>query len=477
MKKKIIVISILLLMISFIVICIFGKKNTLVFDIDNVEGNYYINCDKDIIQCSEKRNDNSIELELTAVNKGKTEISIEGDTIGDTGYHEEIVYVHEFGIITIGNFFGRCRGDISLIISITIIMILIIISLIKKYKMSLNQELYSYKNIILLGMIIFVATFTSWNIYGLMTSFLNGYNISIFELVFNLKESGALFLIFILPIAFIVSIMVTILNFNLLRKEGITWRNMLGIFLCGFICFLTILTLIFELTNIIPRIRLLSYFISIFTIFIAYLECILLATIISSVVSGKHIPKFDKDYIIILGCMIRKDGTLTPLLRARVDRAIEFSKMQNEASGKDLTFVTSGGKGSNEIMPEAEAMKNYLITQGISEEKILVEDKSTNTYENMQFSNAIIKSHTETPNIAFSTTNYHVFRAGIICNNLKINAEGIGSKTKSYYWVNAFIREYIATLVSEKKTHFKMLLLLFIISSIIEILLYLSIII
>ena len=477
MKKKIITISILLLLISFIIICILGKKNTLVLDIDNVEGNYYINYDKDVVQCLEKRNDNSIELELTPVNKGKTTISVEGDYLSDMGYHEEIVYVHSFGIITIGNFFGSCRGDVSLVISITIIMILIIISLLKKYKMNLSQELYSYKNIILLGIIIFVTTITFWNIYYLMIGLFHGYNLSIFELVFNLKESGSLFLMLLLPIAFIVSIMVTILNFNLLRKEGKTWRNMLGIILCGFTCFFTILTLIFEITNIIPRIRLFNYFISIFTIFVAYLECILLATIISSIKSGKHIPKFNKDYIIILGCMIRKDGTLTPLLRSRVDRAIEFSKMQKEATSKDLTFVTSGGKGSDEIITEAEAMKNYLITQGISEEKILVEDRSTNTLENMQFSNSLIKKHTENPNVAFSTTNYHVFRAGIICNNLKINAEGIGSKTKSYYWVNAFIREYIATLVSEKKIHLKMLLLLFILSSIIEVLLYLSIII
>lgn len=67
-------------------------------------------------------------------------------------------------------------------------------------------------------------------------------------------------------------------------------------------------------------------------------------------------------------------------------------------------------------------MKNYLIEQGIKEDHILIEDKSKNTFEN-------------------------------IASNQNINIEGIGAKTKTYFWVNAFIREFIATLFSEKKKH------------------------
>ena len=43
-----------------------------------------------------------------------------------------------------------------------------------------------------------------------------------------------------------------------------------------------------------------------------------------------NIPEFDIDYVIILGCKIGSDGSLTPLLKGRVDKAIEFSKMQKE---------------------------------------------------------------------------------------------------------------------------------------------------
>ena len=55
--------------------------------------------------------------------------------------------------------------------------------------------------------------------------------------------------------------------------------------------------------------------------------------------------------------------------------------------------------------------------------------------------------------IAFSTTNYHVYRAGAIAQEQGINVEGIGAKTRTYFWINAFIREFIATIVTNIKTH------------------------
>ena len=55
--------------------------------------------------------------------------------------------------------------------------------------------------------------------------------------------------------------------------------------------------------------------------------------------------------------------------------------------------------------------------------------------------------------MAFATTNYHVFRSGILAHDEGLAAEGIGSHTKTYFWVNAFIREFIATLHTERRTH------------------------
>ena len=78
---------------------------------------------------------------------------------------------------------------------------------------------------------------------------------------------------------------------------------------------------------------------------VVYGECLLAATIVIALKAARHIPAFDKDYIAILGCKFRKDGTLTPLLRSRVDRAIEFARMQKDATGKDLVFVRRSRSG------------------------------------------------------------------------------------------------------------------------------------
>ena len=89
-----------------------------------------------------------------------------------------------------------------------------------------------------------------------------------------------------------------------------------------------------------------------------------------------------------------------------------------------------------------------------------MDSKSKNTYENIKFSNKLIKK--KNANIAFSTTNYHVLRAGLIATEQGLILEGIGSKTKVYFWINAFIREFIGTLYSEKKKHILVFILIII---------------
>ena len=171
-------------------------------------------------------------------------------------------------------------------------------------------------------------------------------------------------------------------------------------------------------------------------------------------------PNFDKDFVIILGSKINSNGTLTPLLKGRCDRAIEFGNKQYEMTKKKIVYVPSGGKGKDEVMAEAEAIKNYLIENGIDEKQILIEDQSTSTIENMRFSKNKIDDAKKDAKISFSTTNYHVFRSGVIANEQGIDVEGMGSKTKWYFYTNALIREFIANLVQERKSHIILLLLI-----------------
>ena len=458
-KIKTLLLAIILTIISILFIIING--NTYTIKIDQLDKNTNIEDiiikieDEDIIKCIDKKLENNIlEIKIKSISKGKTYIDV---IVNDENTIMRVIYVHNFGIITFNEFMGKTNGGIIIPISITIFLVYLLYTLIILYKKEQKENMYQYKNIAYLGMIIFII-FTT--IDQLFTISEHSAIIETINTILKMFSFAELFF----PITFIVSILVIISNISLIKNEGFSIRNLLGIILGAFLCFTTILP---EIMNRVLNsttwidvhnqrgIELYIYRLidTIINIGITYIECILMGTVIMGVKTAKHIPQFDKNAIIILGCQIRKDGTLTKLLKGRVDRAIEFSKMQKEKTGKDIIFVPSGGKGNDEIISEAEAMKKYLIEQGIKKENIWVEDKSKNTYENIKFSNNIIKNKIENAKIAFSTTNYHVFRAGSIASEQNINIEGIGAKTKSYFWVNAFIREFIATLVSEKKKH------------------------
>ena len=149
----------------------------------------------------------------------------------------------------------------------------------------------------------------------------------------------------------------------------------------------------------------------------------------------------DRDFIIILGCRVRSDGTPMPQLQGRVDRALAFWNDQRSATGKAAVLVPSGGQGADEPVSEAESMRRSLEQRGVPEELILPEDRSTNTQENMAFSKALTDAVNPNAKVAFATTNYHVFRSGVWARMAGLEAEGMGSRTRWWYWPNAFMRE------------------------------------
>ena len=182
-----------------------------------------------------------------------------------------------------------------------------------------------------------------------------------------------------------------------------------------------------------------------------YFECLLFSAMYCTQYAAKHEPKYNQDFIMILGCKVGRDGKPLPLLRGRIDRALEFYNKQLEATGKQACFIPSGGKGSDEVISEAECMKNYLVEKGVDESTIYPETESATTLENMKFSKRIADEHKKNANILFSTTNYHVFRSGMFSAKAGMKADGIGAKTKWYFWPNAQMREFIGLLASEWK--------------------------
>ncbi len=456
MKKNIIkvfLLSITLIIVSTIVILIMGRTHIAHFNIINDNYDFNIDGDLDSVEIIDKKITDD-ELIITFKSKKEGRIYPELD-FGD--FQEgKVLYIHKSLIITDNNYFGYSRGSEVIPISISILLLYVLYLLIKEYKTSIKENLYQYKNVAYLGIILFVASFTINNILSIF-NYKGAY-----ETIYRSISSMTSLSILLFPLAFITFILVTISNIVLLKKEGKSLRNLLGLFLGIFLCLLTVLpdfvymqlmkSQIFNIYNLNsagPYIY--SALESFVYLIVTYLEFVLISTIVISIKSVKRKIEYNKDYMIILGCQIRKDGSLTPLLKGRVDRALDFRSNQLKETNKDLIFIPSGGKGNDEVISEAEAMKKYLLDKGIKEKNILVDDKSKNTYENIKFSNKLIKK--KNANIAFSTTNYHVFRAGLIASEQGLLLEGIGSKTKSYFWINAFIREFIGTLFSERKKH------------------------
>ena len=90
------------------------------------------------------------------------------------------------------------------------------------------------------------------------------------------------------------------------------------------------------------------------------------------------------DYVIVLGARVR--GTkLSNSLKQRLDRAIEYSEEY-----PNTVLVLSGGKGPGEEISEARAMYEYLQYNGIPEDKLLIEDQSSDTVQNIEFSRTVI---------------------------------------------------------------------------------------
>lgn len=165
-------------------------------------------------------------------------------------------------------------------------------------------------------------------------------------------------------------------------------------------------------------------------------------------------PKFNQDYIVVLGAGLIGGEKVTPLLAKRIDRAIQFYKKQSEETLSPPQLLMSGGQGPDEKIPEAQAMREYALEQGIPDEDILMEAQSTNTLENMRFSKEIMERENPSGYHAiFTSNNYHIFRAGMYAEEVGLKIDGIGSKTARYYLPNAFLREFIAVALMNKRLH------------------------
>lgn len=398
-----------------------------------------------------------IVFHVRSVGSGRTNVTFVSKDVSPDAIHTSITVT--FHVNALGTVFHYGRGDFSfsgydvVIILILGVMALTVGVMVFSFLDCRRRAKFSYAMIACGGVALYFSVLILFVVYKM----LNNMVVTFSDFLRYVLDTGVQFLALLSPLMLALAVAISVSNIRLMRREGYRPVNALGIAFSV----LWLIGMVISLDLFVPY---LSYLHTPFTeyirqpcIFLAcYLESMLLSTIVCAVMAVRHQPPYDRDYIIILGCAIRSDGSLTPLLRMRADSAIAFERRQAEQSGKHTVFVPSGGQGSDEVIPEGEAMRRYLLGQGIPEEQIVPECRSVNTMENMKLSKEVIDAHyqgAEEPKIAFATTNYHVFRGYILSRKNGFDAQGISAKTKWYFYPNAFLREFVGLLADKRFYH------------------------
>lgn len=152
------------------------------------------------------------------------------------------------------------------------------------------------------------------------------------------------------------------------------------------------------------------------------------------------------DYVVVLGAGLMGGRHVSPLLASRLERGRSVYESLDGANGPML--IVSGGKGSDERLSEAEAMANYLVERGFPADRILIEDRSRTTEENLLYSAALMReARPDGYRSVVVTNDFHSYRAALIARDLGVPAQVAGSPTAAYFLPSATIREFIAVFV------------------------------
>lgn len=145
------------------------------------------------------------------------------------------------------------------------------------------------------------------------------------------------------------------------------------------------------------------------------------------------------DYIIVLGAQVR-GKTPSKILTTRLNTAYEYL-IKNE----NTLVIVSGGQGEGENISEAQAMNDYLFAKGIASNRIMMEDKSVNTQENLEFSFSLIKENNA--GIGIVTSDFHVYRAMEIAKKLGCDCiDGLAAPVDWGIKIHYMVREFFAVI-------------------------------
>ncbi len=145
----------------------------------------------------------------------------------------------------------------------------------------------------------------------------------------------------------------------------------------------------------------------------------------------------DLDYVIVLGAQVKGEKP-SRALRKRLDCAYKYA-VENPRT----KLILSGGQGSGEDITEAECMRRWLTEAGLEPDRLLLEDRSASTRENLEFCRRLY--HPEKARTGILSNNFHICRALILARDMGYT-EVFGIPAHSDPWMQPhyIVREVFA---------------------------------
>lgn len=163
---------------------------------------------------------------------------------------------------------------------------------------------------------------------------------------------------------------------------------------------------------------------------------VLAAVISAFMVSAANRPPDGDTTVIVLGCKVRGEEP-SLMLRQRIMAAYRFLEKNPSAM-----CIVSGGQGSDELISEAESMKRVLVEQGISEDRIIMEERSTGTDENIRFSLEKMNEYGIGGSITIVTNDFHQLRAKLIADKYGLESYSVSARTSLWLLPTYWLREW-----------------------------------
>lgn len=158
--------------------------------------------------------------------------------------------------------------------------------------------------------------------------------------------------------------------------------------------------------------------------------------------NGHHYDTEKPDYLVVLGAGLRGNSISASLLY-RLETALDFHEMY-----PDVKIVVSGGQGEGENMAEALAMRNFLVDNGVSPSLIIMEDKSTDTYENFLYTKNVLEEETEKEDfiITIISNNFHMYRAKFLAKEVGFSTYGYPAPSHKASALVFYVREFFGVI-------------------------------